>query len=341
MGRWTSGPSGPRTMTRTVSGAALAAALVLAGCAGDDTASDGRPVVVATTSVLADLVGGVAGDTVRVTTLIPPGVDPHRFAPSTRDATRLREADLVVAIGLGLESGLEDTLASSEADGVPVLELGPLVDPLPAGGDDEHEDEHGGEEEAEEDDGHGHGEFDPHVWLDPLRMADAAGIVAARLAELEGAGGLTDAQWTDRGRAYADRLRKVDDEVVELLATVPDDRRLLVTDHDSLRYFAERYGFEIAGTFLPGTSTDAQASTRAIAELADLLRDRAIPAVFIDATGESERLARTLVAEIGGDAEIIAVYTGGLGPEGSGAETLVGLLRTNASRIVDGLGSRR
>ena len=306
--------------------AAVLLVVVASGCGDDGGArADDGLTVVATTDFLADLVGGIAGDAAEVAALVPSGVDPHRFSASTRDATSIREADLVVANGLGLEAQLGDTLEAAEEDGVPVLHLAEDLDPLSAG-----------EDEAETD--QDHGEHDPHVWLDPLRMADAAGIVAARLAEVEGEGGLTDEEWSERGEAYAQQLHAVHDEIVELLEAVPDARRQLVTDHDSLRYFAERYGFEVVGTFLPGTSTEAQPSTRAIAELADLVEERGIPAVFVDSTGASERLARTLVAEVGGDVEIVPVYTGGLGPEGSGAETLVGMLRTNAQRIVDGLG---
>ena len=317
---------------------ALLLAAAVTGCGGDGgPGSEEGLTVVATTDVLADLVAGIAGDVAEVSALIPPGVDPHRFSASTRDATRLREADLVIANGLGLEAQLSDTLDAAEEDGVPVLHLGEEVDPLPSGGtaEERHEDE---DAAGSAEGGHDPGDLDPHVWLDPLRMVDAAGIVAARLAEVEGEGGRTDEQWRASGDAYADELRAVHAEIVEIVAAIPPARRQLVTDHDSLRYFAERYGFEVVGTFLPGTSTEAQPSTRAIADLADLVAERGIPAVFVDSTGGSERLARTLVAEVGGDVEIVPVYTGGLGPEGSGAETLVGLLRTNATRIVDGLG---
>lgn len=346
----------PVASTRIAAALLAALAFVAAGCAGEQPASpageepaavDDAPTVVATTDVLADVVAQIAGDAAEVTALIPPGIDPHRFAPSTRDATRLREADLVIANGLGLEGQLADTLAAAEEDGVAVLHLAEELDPLPAGGhedeahegeahqDETHDDAH--EDDAQGGDGHDHGEFDPHVWLDPLRMADAAGIVASRLAEIEGEGGLTDEEWTERGEAYAAELRAVHEEISDIVAALPQERRQLVADHDSLRYFAERYGFDVVGTFLPGISTEAQPSTRAIADLAARIEEHGIPAVFVDSTGENERLAQTLAAEVGGDVEVVPVYTGGLGEEGSGAETLVGMLRTNATRIVDAL----
>ena len=286
-----------------------------------------RPRVVVTTSILGDLVREVAGDAAEVEVLIPPGVDPHGYAPSSRDAARLREADLVVANGLGLEASLIDVLEAAEEDGVAVLHVAEQLDPL-ANPDEHADDDHGDDD---------HGGSDPHVWLDPLRMADAAELVAGRLAEVDGPGGLSDEEWADRGSRYAGELRAVDEEIEELLGAIPDERRLLVTGHDNLRYFADRYGFEVVGTVIPGTSSQAQPSTREMADLARLVAERGVPAVFTNIGGDTDRLAATLAAEVGRDVEVVTLYTDALGEDGSGAETLVGLLRTNARRIADAL----
>lgn len=282
------------------------------------------PHVVVTTSILGDVVREVAGDGARIEVLVPAGVEPHGYAPSSRDAARLREADLVVANGLGLEESLLDVLEAAEQDGVEVLRVAEHLDPLA------NPDPHGGDDHAE------HG-LDPHVWLDPARMADAAELVAARLAEVDGPEGSSDEEWRDRGSRYAEELRAVDSEIEELLSDVPDERRQLVTGHDNLRYFADRYGFEVLGTVIPGTSSQAQPSTREVAELAALVAERNVPAIFTNIGGDTDRLAATLAGEVGRDVEVVTLYTDALGEDGSGAETLVGLLRTNARRIADAL----
>lgn len=293
--------------------------------------------VVATTSILGDVVASIVGEHAEVEVLVPAGVDPHGFSPSARDAARLREADLVVANGLGLEESLQDALAAAEEDGVEVLHVAEEVDPLavPEGehGDGQGTHAEGSEGEAHDDD---HGALDPHVWLDPVRMAEAAELIGARLADLAPApaGG----SWEERGAAYADELRAVDEEIGGLLAGIPPERRLLVTSHDNLRYFAERYDFEVLGAVIPGTSSQSQPSTREVADLAALIERRDVPAIFTDVAGGTGRLAETLAAEAGRDVAVVEVYTDALGQQGSGAESLVELLRTNAERIADALG---
>lgn len=324
---------------RALCGALVVGAIGLgaSGCSADspggtDGDAGAGPRVVVTTSILGDVVGAILGDAGTVEVLMPAGVDPHGFAPSARDAASLRDADLVVANGLGLEESLLDALSAAEEDGVPVLHVAEEADPIAAPGDDD-EDEHVAEE-----DGHGHGDRDPHVWLDPVRMADAAELIAARIAEADADGALTDAEWHARGAAYADQLRALHDQIVEILSVVPDERRLLVTEHDNLRYFADRYGFEVVGTTIPGTSSQAQPSTREIVALAQLIRRLDVPAIFTDVAGGDDRLATTLAAEVGDDVAVVGLYTDALGEDGSEAGTLIGLLRTNAQRIADALG---
>lgn len=328
-----------------LAGVLLSAAACASGDGdGDGTATpatgEGRPQVVVTTSILGDVVRSVAGDAAEVEVLMPVGVDPHGYSPSARDASRLRAADLVVANGLGLEESLLDLLESAEEDGVVVLHVAEYLTPM-ATPDEHADDEHADEDGHADDEGHAgddHGGLDPHVWLDPLRMANGAEQIAARLAEVEGPGGLSDQEWEDRGRAYADTLRILHSDIAELLHDIPDERRLLVTGHDNLRYFAARYGFDVVGTVIPGTSSQAQASTRQVADLAALVEELAVPAIFTDTAGGADRLAETLAAEIGRDVAVVALYTDALGEEGSGADTLVGLLRTNAERIAEALG---
>lgn len=307
----------------------LATGLTACGASGESTTPGSGPHVVATTSILGDVVGDVVGEHAEVQVLIPPGQDPHGFAPSARQAQDLRTADLVVANGLQLEEALLDVLDAAEGDGVPVLRLAEHLDPItPAGAvGDDHADE------ADDD----HGPLDPHVWLDPLRMADGARLIAERV---EAAGIGDDVDWTARGDDVADDLEDLHDEVATILGPVPDDCRRLVTDHDSLGYFANRYDFDVIGSVIPGTSTQAEPSARDFAALAATLRDAGVMAVFVD-VGQSTRLADALANEVGDDVTVVELYTGSLGEPGSGAEDYAGMLTTDARRIADALADCR
>ena len=285
----------------------LAAALLatmLAACAPLDVESADVEVV-ATTSVLGDVVAEVVGDGATVETLIPSGADPHDYQASAAQAASVRRADLVVAIGLGLEEGLASVLEAAAADGVPVLEVAPRLDPI-AG--------------------------DPHVWLDPLRMAEAARLIGARLEQHAGAGA-----WTDRADRYAEHLQTVHEEVANVLAAVPPDRRLLVSDHDSLGYLAQRYDFTVLGTIVPGTSPLAAPTARHLAMLAARVRDEDVPAVFIDVTSP-DTVAEALRREAGSEVTVVRLHVGSLGPPDTAAGTYEGLLLDNARRIADALG---
>ena len=290
--------------------AVVAALLLLAGCESTPE-DDQRPLVVASTSIVGDLVGQVVGDEAQVEVLIPIGADPHDFAPSARQAASLRDADLVVTSGLDLEAGLADALAAAEEEGVPILELGPALDPRPLGGS-------------------GSGSPDPHWWLDPIRAARGVQLVAERLARI-GAG-----DWVARAAGQAGELEALDDELRTSLAGIPAKCRKLVTSHDAFGYFAERYDFAVIGVLIPGGATQAAPDPQALAELAAVIRDEGVPAIFAETTLPIN-VAEALAAEVGGEVRVVVLYTGSLGEPGSGADTYVGLLRTNVGRIVEAL----
>ncbi len=288
---------------------ALVVALALTACDPGADSTDERPLIVATTSIIGDIAAGVVGDEGTVEVLIPVGVDAHDFQPSARQAARVAEADLVVAGGLGLEHGLDDLLESAAADGIPVLELASSLDPLPLPG--------GGQ--------------DPHFWMDPIRVGRAAELMATRLSEI------ADGGWDDRARAYSAAMVEVDDEVAANLDVVPDDDRRMVTNHESFGYFADRYGFEIVGVIIPGGSTQAEPSSAEIAALVEVMRQEGVSAIFAETT-QPTALADAVASELGGEVEVVELYTESLGEEGSGGETLAEMLVTNSIRIASALG---
>lgn len=281
--------------------------------------------MVATTSIWADITEHVACDgLVRVETLVPVGSDPHGFEPSLRDRDTMERAALVVSNGLGLEEGLEDTLDEVAASGTPVVAVAEQVDTIPfAAVADDHEDHEEGEV---------HEGDDPHVWFDPVRIAPALDEIARALVEEVGLDSATVQGCLDD---YADELAAVDAEIEQMVATVPPDRRALVTNHDALGYFADRYGFEVVGTVIPSGSSLAETNPAQLSALAATIEETGVDAIFVE-TQMSESDARALADEVG--AELVRLFTGTLGPEGSGADSYIGLLRTDAAAIVVGLG---
>ncbi len=318
--------------------ASLLVGLVVAACAGDgpagDDAGDGGLRIVATTSILGDVTRALVAGDGEVEVLMPPGADPHGFAPSAAQAAAVREADLVVANGLGLEESLTDLIGAAREEGVPVLELAPQLDPIPlrTGVGDA-----GDEASAAPGDPDDHAEdgLDPHVWFDPIRMADGVTILADALAEASG--GTPDrATWTRRGADYAAQLVALDEELRSTLATIPAGRRVLVTNHDAIGYLAARYDLDLVGTVVPGGSTLAGASAARLAQLAAIVREAGVPAIFAENTAD-DRLADALAREVGERVAVVSLYTDALGPPGSGADSYPGLLRTDARLIADAL----
>ena len=258
----------------------LAVIAVLAGataCGSDGGGgASGTPTVVVTTSILGDVVANVVGDAAEVEVLMPAGVDPHEFELSAAQAARLQEADAIVANGLGLEAGMADALAAAAEAGVPLYEVAPDVDPLPL---------------AEEGDGGG---LDPHVFTDPTRMAQGAENIAAALGEDVPA--LDTPAVRDQAAAYADEVLAADADIADDLAAIPEGRRVLVTNHEVLSYFADRYDFEVVGTVIPGATTVAEPSSQALTDLADTIRRYDVPAIFADATSPTTELELTAPA---------------------------------------------
>lgn len=313
-------------------------ALAASGCTTSATAAT-TPTVVATTTQLGSIVGDIATCTGSTSaTLMGPGDDPHDFSVSSREVATMARAKLVVSNGLGLEAGLASTLGNLASDGARILEVAPLLDPLSyaeiedaaASDHDGHDHEH-----PTPDDGHGHDAdgYDPHVHLDASRMATAARLIGAELTVATG-----DARFADCGVQVETALRATDDEVRRILTAVPEDRRVLVTDHEAYNYFAAAYGFEVAGVVIPGGSTDAEPSSTELAALVEVIRTDGVRAVFSNNT-VNPRLVDAVARESGTTIQVVQLYEGSVGPQGSGAETYAGMMTTNARLIADALGA--
>ena len=167
--------------------------------------------------------------------------------------------------------------------------------------------------------------------MDPLRVAEAARLIAAELAALD-----PTKEWRARADAYAAELGELDEEIQGMLASIPAEKRKLLTNHDALGYFADRYGFEVVGTVIPGGSTLAEPSSAGLARLVETIEEEGVKVIFAE-TIEPAALAEALAAEADTEVRVVEIYTGSLGEPGSGADTLIGMLRTNARLIADAL----
>lgn len=306
---------------RRWSGALVLLAIVLGlglnacGSSSSSKASNGKPTVIATTSILGDLVQQVGGNDVNVDVLIPRGADPHDFEPSASQAARLRDATLIVANGLGLEERLEGTLQSASKDGATVFEVGPLIDPLNRPDTDQP---------------------DPHFWLDPDRMIRAASLVADELARVTG---IDRSRLNANLKTYTDTVQVATAYATLTLNTVPETQRLLVTNHDALEYFANRFGYKVIGTIIPGGSTLAEPSASDLRELVVTIQTSGVTAIFSESTSSS-KLADAVGREVGKKISIVELSTDTLGESGSPTSTYQGLITTTARLIANGLNGR-
>jgi len=322
--------------------AGLALGLWLSGCGSDSGANgpDGRPTIVATTSIWADVTSNIACDGLaQVETIIPLGGDPHAFEPSLRDRDTMENATLIIANGLHLEESLDDTIRAVEDGGVTVLRVADELDPLPiADGHDDHVDHDAADhDEADHDeahvadDGHDHGDSDPHVWFDPVRVSAAVPVITDALA----ATGLDRAALDACADSYQAELASLDADVAAIVEPLTADRRILVTSHDSLEYFADRYGFEVLGTVIPSSSSLAETNSADLDHLADLIGESGVPAIFAET--QHSTADADAVADRVGDVAVVELLTGTLDQPDTEAGTYLGWLRRNAQTIVDAL----
>ena len=258
-------------------------------------------MIVASTSIWADVTRNVACDGLaNVQTIVPLGGDPHSFEASLRDRETMENAELIVANGLLLEESLNDTIEAVESAGTPVVRVAEGLDTL-------------GPSTAEDQSGN-----DPHVWFDPIRVAATLPAIATALEDV----GFDRAALDECVDAYEAELVSLDEEVAGIVAELPEDQRVFVTNHDSLGYFADRYDFEILGSVIPSASTLAQTNPAELEELVE--------------TQHSSSDAHALADRVG-DVEVVAVLTGTLDEPGTEGSTYLGWLLQNAHLIVEGL----
>jgi ABC-type Zn uptake system ZnuABC Zn-binding protein ZnuA len=296
-------------MPRSLAAVAMVFAALLAGCGEEDAGSRAAAGldVVATTTQAADLVRNVGGDRTTVTGLLAANSDPHDYELRPHDVEAVADAGLVVRSGGEVDEWLEDAIDASGTD-APVLDLSAHI--------------------HREDD-------DPHWWQDPRNVLRAVPAIRDALTSADPAGAQA---YRSNARAYAARVRRLDAAVARCIDGIPAARRKLVTSHDALGYYAERYGLEVIGTVIPSLSTEAQPSAGDTVELIETIRREGVSSVFAESSVSpkvEEAIAREAGARVGG-----ALWADTLGPPGSSGDTYLHSIASNTRAIVAGLGGR-
>ena len=295
----------------------LAAVLLLScGCGSSSpTPPAGTKLrVVAAEAFLADIAQNVAGSRALVSTLMPSGVDPHTYEPTPADLALVADSDMLIVNGAGLE-GFLDELLRNVGDGWLLIEA--------SAGLTSREVRDGGASEEQHD-------VDPHFWLDPKYVIYYVENIREGLSQADPEGAAT---YAANAQAYTTRLEQLDEWIAAEVNAIPEDRRLLVTNHESFGYFADRYGFRVVGSIIPSVSTGASPSARQLADLADAVKAAGAPAVFLE-TGSNPQLAQQLAREAG-IRVVTELYTHSPGPES--AANYIGMMEYNTRAIVDAL----
>ncbi|NTV63272.1 MAG: zinc ABC transporter substrate-binding protein, partial [Oscillochloris sp.] len=268
------------TLLLAACGGAPAAQPTTAPAATTDTP---QPTIVVTYSVLGSVVRELVGDTATVIVSMPNGQDPHEWEPSAKDIETIMKADLVVQNGLGLEGGMEKTLAQAQAAGVRFFTASEHITIRTVGA---------GEGLPTGDPDQAVGAEDPHLWMDPLAMK---AVVAALATQMKTDLGL---DLGERATSLETRLDTLNTEIAAEVAKLPEARRKLVTGHESLGYFAQRYAFTLVGAIIPAITSQAEVSAADLASLKQLITTNQVPAIFTE-LGTPPQVAQAIGQEAG------------------------------------------
>jgi zinc/manganese transport system substrate-binding protein len=287
---------------------ALALTLLVAACGSDDGAAGGGLRVLATTTQVADLARNVAGDRASVTGILTPNSDPHDYEPRPADAKTVADADVVLRSGAAVDDWLGDLLKSASSDARTVT----LIDDMRTRS------------------GEG-GEVDPHWWQDPRNARIAVLAIRDALAKADPDGTAT---YDANADAYLGRLDALDAAIARCMDSIPADRRKLVTNHDALGYFADRYGITVVGAVVPALSTAARASAGETRDLIATIRREHVTTIFPESS-VNPKLEKAIATEAGAKVGP-ALWADSLGPKDSDGATYLQALRFNALAMADG-----
>ena len=297
---------------------ALTVFFALAACGKDASPSQDAdlPQIVVTYSILGSLVSDVVGSSAQVTVLMPNGADPHQWQPSAKDIETLNNADLVVTNGLGLEGGLADVIEQAVKEKVSVFVATDHIKVRLVGE---------GEGADPSDADQSVGAEDPHLWMDPMTLIDVVEALVETLA-------LANIDVTEQGMKVTEDLATLDNEVGKMVGEIPEDKRQLVTGHESLGYFAARYGFSLTGAVIPGLSSESESAAGDLSALKEKIVEQQVKVIFTE-LGTDRDVVDALATDAG--VTVVELSTHLLPADGSYRSFLIDL----ASTIVNALKS--
>lgn len=287
------------------------ASMTLIGCSSQDTASPKEDKeglkIVTSFSVLADIISNVTGDRGEIEYIVPIGDEPHEYEPVPSDFRKVSEADVFYVNGLDLEEWLEKVV--SNVSDTEIVSLSDGVTPIPLVGDDE---------------------ADPHAWLSPLNVIVYVENLVADLVARDPDG---EELYRTNAEAYINELKDLDAWIKEQVAQIPEAQRVIVVSENAFKYFGESYGFHTDGVW--EINSLEEGTPRQIARLVEVIKERGVPAVFIETTVDTrymETVSREAGVSIAGE-----VFTDAVGKEGSGGETYIKMIQHNVNVFVEGL----
>jgi manganese/iron transport system substrate-binding protein len=292
----------------------------------DHTDSDsGKLKIVATTTIVGDVVSQIGGDLIDLSILLPVGTDPHSFDPTPQDIALISDADIVFANGAGLEVFL-DPLIESAGAAEKVVRVSASVDFLKVAGDERN---HESDENAVAEN-HQNG-FDPHTWTDPNNVIVWLNQIENKLCEMDPKNAEI---YAANATAYELELQDLDAWIRDQVAQIPEENRKLVTDHTLFGYFADEYGFDQVGALIPSFSTLAEPTAQELVTIENAIHELNVSAIFVGNT-VNPSLAERIAEDTG--TQLVFVYTGSLSEPGGDAPTYLDYMRYNTNAFVDAL----
>ena len=284
----------------------------MTACQPAKSQTHGLPYVMATETFLGDIAQNVAGNRLKVYTLLPVTVDPHEYQPKPQDVAKLAQAQVLIINGLGYETWLQKTLDSLGGQRQVIVTTNGLIpDQDPSGQ---------------------HPEGDPHMWMNPLNVINYVDQIRDGLTQADPAG---KDVYAPNANAYISKLQALDQWVKDQVGQLPVEKRLLVTNHDALGYFAKAYDFKVIGAIIPSVTTDASPSAQQLAGLIETIKHSGVRAIFLD-IGENQKLAQQVASETGAEVITNLYVESTSGPNGP-APTYIDMIKHDVTVILNTL----
>jgi len=290
----------------------LVISLFLAACQPISSRTSGLPRVMAIETFLQDIAQNVAGERLKVESLLPPTVDPHEYQPKPLDVTRLAQSQVLIVNGLGYETWLQKTLDNLDGQRQVIVATTGLMPAVESSG--------------------GNSVSDPHMWMDPLNTISYVQQIRDGLTQADPAG---KDLYASNAQTYISELQSLNGWAKDQVAQLPVERRLLVTNHDALGYFARAYGFKVVGAVIPSVTSDASPSARQIVALIEAINQSGAPVIFLN-LGDNEKLAQQISSET--KVKIVTdLYVESLSGPAGPAPTYIEMIKHDVTVIVDAL----